>query len=772
MLGDLIEKEAGGTRRVKEEATLDRDLGGEEQRKWALKAFEATPSEWKEMILRPLTAEEVFGAAKLIRTNSYRPGEFLYYRLLYTANGRLYGKRVTVEAGGKVKEVRYASATEVNWKKATPMVEIRGAMKGRLGEPRTRLENNILTPSPSFPPPVTFISPSRRPHFPLPSPSFPPPDAFDSPSRRLPRLPHSLSPRHTRFPTRHLHFPSHCLSLSPAQSFPPYSLSSPLLTLFPPAHSLPPCSLSFPLFTRFPPPQSLPPCSLSSPLLTLFPPAHSLPPCSLASPLLNLFPPAHSLPPSSFSFPLLTPLVLTPLSPFLTHFPPSRSLTPSARPCFPDSRLYSLCPPLLTLFPPCSLSFPLLTLFPHFSLSCPLHALFPSLPPVAPLRLALVPSQSPSLSPPVALVFPVALPSTPRCPHHHSSLPFSLPISHTCRAPFPTRTYTLAFFLVSSYPLCCFPPSDLLPPSPSLLPPNPFPTPPIPFLAFPLPLPCFPQSPSLLPSSPSQHPPIHFPAHPHPLPCSPPSPSLLPPISFPSSPYHLPCSPLLPLFHPCSLCFTLAPSPSSLLTLFPLAHSLYFCSLCSPLLPLFPSVQSVPCCFFSSSLLIPFTVFPPSLTPIPPNAVTGAQHQIKGWGGMGWGGAEWGGAGRNGMRRIGEMRDGEMRDEEMRDGEVWDGEERAGEERDREVRDEEVRNGEMREGEMRNGEAREGVMNERVCDGRVLLTTHPPTPNAMGRDERVGGMGREAMVKRGNVMGRGVMTTRREGGEKGGRREG
>ncbi|CAI5990684.1 unnamed protein product [Closterium sp. NIES-64] len=626
--------------------------------------------------------------------------------------------------------------------------------------------------SPSIPPPVAFISPSRRLHFPLPLPSFPPPVAFTSPSRRLhfplpsPSLPPpvTLASPPVTFTSPPIAFHSLLLNLfplltlfPPAHSPSPCSLSSPLLTLFPPAHSLPPSSISSPLLTRFPPPQSLPPCSLSSPLLTLFPPAHSLPPCSLASPLLNLFPPAHSLHPSSFSFPLLTPLVLTPLSPFLTHFPPSRSLTPSARSCFPKSCLYSLSPPLLTLFPPCSLSFLLLTLFPPFSLSFPLHALFPSLPPVAPLRLALVPSQSPSLSPPVALVFPVALPSTPRCPRHpsllpshlaHLSRPLSNPHIHPSLHPCFLVSPALLPPILRLAPPIPFPsspqPLPCSPPSPSLLSPFPFP-------ASPRPLPSFPRPPPSIPPSASLLTPIPFPAPPHPLPCFPLSPSLLPPIAFPA--------------HPCSLCFTLAPSPSSLLSLFPLAHSLYFCSLCSPLLPLFPSVQSVPRCFFSSPLLIPFTVFPPSLTPIPPNAVTergGAE-----WSGAERGGAEWGGAGRNGVRRIGEMRDGEMRDEEMRDGEVWDGEERAGEERDGEVRDEEVRDGEMREGEMRNGEMRngeirKGVMNERACDGRVLLTTHPPTPHAMGRDERVGGMGREAMVNRGNVMGRGVMTTWRE----------
>ncbi|CAI6006214.1 unnamed protein product [Closterium sp. NIES-65] len=46
------------------------------------------------------------------------------------------------------------------------------------------------------------------------------------------------------------------------------------------------------------------------------------------------------------------------------------------------------------------------------------------------------------------------------------------------------------------------------------------------------------------------------------------------------------------------------------------------------------------------------------------------------------------------------------------------------------------------------------------------------TPHAMGRDERVGGMGREAMVNRGERDGQGSDDDVERGGEKGGRREG
>ncbi|CAI5528701.1 unnamed protein product [Closterium sp. Naga37s-1] len=206
------------------------------------------------------------------------------------------------------------------------------------------------------------------------------------------------------------------------------------------------------------------------------------------------------------------------LSPPLIFRLPSPSLPPAALPSplrasfrpSPSLRLVALPssrrPPFLPLpsRPPAALLFPRRAPFPPLSpfVSSPLCRSSPSFP--------LVPSQSPSLSPPVALSFPVALPSTP-CPRHPSLLPshlahFSLPgISLAPHVLFPA----------SPHPLPCFPPS------PSVLPP-------IPFRASPHPLPCFPPSPSLLP-------PIPFRASPHPLPCLPPSPPVLPPIPFRAS---------------------------------------------------------------------------------------------------------------------------------------------------------------------------------------------------------------------------------------------
>ncbi|CAI5476382.1 unnamed protein product [Closterium sp. Yama58-4] len=48
-LGDMVAKGGDGSRSRKSEEALERELGGEEQRKWALKAWDATPQGWKDL---------------------------------------------------------------------------------------------------------------------------------------------------------------------------------------------------------------------------------------------------------------------------------------------------------------------------------------------------------------------------------------------------------------------------------------------------------------------------------------------------------------------------------------------------------------------------------------------------------------------------------------------------------------------------------------------------------------------------------------------------
>ncbi|CAI7888448.1 unnamed protein product [Closterium sp. NIES-54] len=58
-LGDLVTKDRDGSRTLKSESALEHELGGTEQRKWALQAWDATPQRWKDLLLRQLTAEEI-----------------------------------------------------------------------------------------------------------------------------------------------------------------------------------------------------------------------------------------------------------------------------------------------------------------------------------------------------------------------------------------------------------------------------------------------------------------------------------------------------------------------------------------------------------------------------------------------------------------------------------------------------------------------------------------------------------------------------------------
>ncbi|CAI5481266.1 unnamed protein product [Closterium sp. Yama58-4] len=108
-LGDLVVMGGDGSRSRKSEEVLERELGGVEQRKWALKAWDATPQSWKDLVLKQLSVEEVFRESRLVRSSSYRPGEFFYYQLQYVSNGELYGRRVTVDKKGNIGEVEYAS---------------------------------------------------------------------------------------------------------------------------------------------------------------------------------------------------------------------------------------------------------------------------------------------------------------------------------------------------------------------------------------------------------------------------------------------------------------------------------------------------------------------------------------------------------------------------------------------------------------------------------------------------------------------------------------
>ncbi|CAI5465116.1 unnamed protein product [Closterium sp. Yama58-4] len=108
-LGDLVAMGGDGSRSRKSEEVLERELGGVEQRKWALKAWDATPQRWKDLVLNQLSAEEVFRETRLVRSASYRSGEFFYYQLQYVSNSELYGRRVTVDKKGNIGEVEYAS---------------------------------------------------------------------------------------------------------------------------------------------------------------------------------------------------------------------------------------------------------------------------------------------------------------------------------------------------------------------------------------------------------------------------------------------------------------------------------------------------------------------------------------------------------------------------------------------------------------------------------------------------------------------------------------
>ncbi|CAI5468614.1 unnamed protein product [Closterium sp. Yama58-4] len=65
---DMVLRKWDGTRTLKPEATLVRELGGSKEAEMALKAFNAAPERWRQWVLAPLTAEEVAAESPVVCT--------------------------------------------------------------------------------------------------------------------------------------------------------------------------------------------------------------------------------------------------------------------------------------------------------------------------------------------------------------------------------------------------------------------------------------------------------------------------------------------------------------------------------------------------------------------------------------------------------------------------------------------------------------------------------------------------------------------------------
>ncbi|CAI5992456.1 unnamed protein product [Closterium sp. NIES-65] len=142
MVGDLLMKWVDGTRSWKGPERLARDLGSKQAADIAAEIIEAVPREWKERLLKPLTAEELFQATRVVCTT--RRGVQMWW-ILRTSGNLLHGVRMRRKDDGKawwVPEGARPKAFSVS--EVTPMALLGDEVVGELGDPRVRLLKSEL----------------------------------------------------------------------------------------------------------------------------------------------------------------------------------------------------------------------------------------------------------------------------------------------------------------------------------------------------------------------------------------------------------------------------------------------------------------------------------------------------------------------------------------------------------------------------------------------------------------------------------------------------
>ncbi|CAI6001252.1 unnamed protein product [Closterium sp. NIES-64] len=136
-VGDQLLKWADGTRSWKSPERLTRDLGSKQAAEVAADIVEALSEDWKERVLKLLTAEEIAIATKVVRTT----GRGVQLWWIHKTSGSLLhcmrmrqredGKTWLVLEGARVKAL---SVSEV-----TPMAAVGDEVVGELGEPRVEV---------------------------------------------------------------------------------------------------------------------------------------------------------------------------------------------------------------------------------------------------------------------------------------------------------------------------------------------------------------------------------------------------------------------------------------------------------------------------------------------------------------------------------------------------------------------------------------------------------------------------------------------------------
>ncbi|CAI5967350.1 unnamed protein product [Closterium sp. NIES-65] len=138
-MGDLIVKARDGTSELKKLAALARELGCREKAKWVLRAFNAAPATWKEMVLTKLTSEEIVATVKLLRSSNSATGGFTYWKVGEARGDTVEGILCDIEDGGNFSPYEGNLKMYFNLRSGVPMFTEGSAFLGPMGDVRTKL---------------------------------------------------------------------------------------------------------------------------------------------------------------------------------------------------------------------------------------------------------------------------------------------------------------------------------------------------------------------------------------------------------------------------------------------------------------------------------------------------------------------------------------------------------------------------------------------------------------------------------------------------------
>ncbi|CAI5953130.1 unnamed protein product [Closterium sp. NIES-64] len=143
-MGDLLITKEDGSRDIKDVKTLAREFGSVVPARWAKKAFEAAPTEWKALLRAPRTAEAVVAAAKVVRTVLARTQEFLYWTVKEAKDGEVVLEDIRCSDGLNLVVPSTPVVAAFSAKRTEPVAIKGGTVLGAMGEPRAKLCQTLL----------------------------------------------------------------------------------------------------------------------------------------------------------------------------------------------------------------------------------------------------------------------------------------------------------------------------------------------------------------------------------------------------------------------------------------------------------------------------------------------------------------------------------------------------------------------------------------------------------------------------------------------------